>query len=186
MLAKTGDRRMVLWRAVDDEGEVLDILVQKRRNKAAAKKLLRRLLKNHGVSPESITTDKQPAYGAALREFEFSGRHRPGGMRANNRAKNSHLRSADASANSSGSRAKAQLSGSFHPMQRSTTSLTPSSISSAVQSSGSSASGRSGCGTRRRPLSERGRRFRKIVGRRINVSISFQPPSRNPRKIAAS
>ena len=91
MLAKIGGRRMVLWRAVDDEGEVLDVLVQKRRNKAAAMKLLRRLLKNHGVSPETITTDKQPAYGAAMREFELSGRHRPGGLRDNNRAENSHL-----------------------------------------------------------------------------------------------
>lgn len=91
MLAKIGGRRIVLWRAVDDEGEVLDVLVQKRRNKIAAIKLLRRLLKNHGVRPETITTDKQPAYGAAMRELDLSARHRPGGMRANNRAENSHL-----------------------------------------------------------------------------------------------
>lgn len=91
MLAKIGGKRMVLWRAVDDEGEVLDVLVQKRRNKAAAMKLLRRLLKNHGVHSETITTDKQPSYGAAMRELDLSNRHRPGGMRANNRAENSHL-----------------------------------------------------------------------------------------------
>ena len=52
---------MYLWRAVDDEGEVLDVLVQKRRNKPAALKLLRRLLKNQGIHPETITTDKLAA-----------------------------------------------------------------------------------------------------------------------------
>ncbi len=46
---KIGGRRMYLWRAVDDEGEVLDVLVQKRRNKHAALKLLRRLLRNTSI-----------------------------------------------------------------------------------------------------------------------------------------
>ena len=82
---------MWLWRAVDDEGEVLDVLVQKRRNKHAALKLLRKLLKNQGVHPESITTDKLASYGAAVRELGLKGVHRPGGMRENNRAENSHL-----------------------------------------------------------------------------------------------
>jgi putative transposase len=57
---------MWLWRAVDDEGEVLDVLVQKRRNAAAAMKLLRRLLKNQGPHPETITTDKLALYRSAL------------------------------------------------------------------------------------------------------------------------
>ena len=57
MVVRIGGQRMYLWRAVDDEGEVLDMLVQKRRNKAAARKLLRKLLKNQGVHPESIVTD---------------------------------------------------------------------------------------------------------------------------------
>jgi hypothetical protein len=52
MVVKIGGRRVYLWRAVDDEGEVLDVLVQKRRNKHAALKLLRRLLKNQGIHPE--------------------------------------------------------------------------------------------------------------------------------------
>ena len=56
---------MWLWRAVDDEGEVLNMLVQKRRNKAAAFKLFRKLLKNQGIHPESITTDKLASYRAA-------------------------------------------------------------------------------------------------------------------------
>jgi len=82
---------MWLWRAVDDEGEVLDMLVQKRRNKHAAMKLLRKLLKNQGIHPETITTDKLASYRAAARELGLTDRHRPGGMRANNRAENSHL-----------------------------------------------------------------------------------------------
>jgi transposase-like protein len=74
-----------------DEGEVLDVLVQKRRNKHAALKLLRKLLKTQGVHPESITTDKLASYGAAVRELGLTACHRPGGMRENNRAENSHL-----------------------------------------------------------------------------------------------
>jgi len=91
MVSKIGGRRMWLWRAVDDEGEVLDILVQKRRNKHAALKLLRRLLKNQGVHPQSITTDKLASYRAATPDLGLTSRHHPGGMRANNRAENSHL-----------------------------------------------------------------------------------------------
>ena len=91
MAVKIAGRRMYLWRAVDDEGEVLDVLVQKRRNKAAALKLLRRLLKNQGVHPETITTDKLASYGAAVWDLNLTNRHRPGGMRENNRAENSHL-----------------------------------------------------------------------------------------------
>ena len=91
MVVKIAGRRMYLWRAVDDEGEVLDVLVQKRRNKAAALNLLRRLLKNQGVHPETITTDKLASYGAAVWNLGLSDRHRPGGMRENNRAENSHL-----------------------------------------------------------------------------------------------
>jgi putative transposase len=91
MVVKIAGRRMYLWRAVDDEGEVLDVMVQKRRNAAAAMKLLRALLKNQGVSPEFITTDGLAAYGAAVAELGMERRHRPGGMRENNRVENSHL-----------------------------------------------------------------------------------------------
>jgi putative transposase len=82
--------RSYLWRAVDDEGEVLEILVQSRRNKRAALKLIRRLLKKQGFVPDVIVTDKLPSYGAALRELKLSKRHDFGG-RKNNRAENSHL-----------------------------------------------------------------------------------------------
>ncbi len=84
-----GGRRMYMWRAVDSEGEVPDVLVQRRRNKAAALKLIRKLLKKHRFSPSVIVTDKLGSYGAALRTVGFSGRHEQG-LRANNRAENSH------------------------------------------------------------------------------------------------
>lgn len=66
-------------------------VVQERRNKAAALKLLRKLLKNQGVHPEVIVTDKLTSYRAAARDLGLTGRHRSGGMRENNRAENSHL-----------------------------------------------------------------------------------------------
>jgi len=91
MVVKIRGQRMYLWRAVDDEGEVLDVLVQQRRNKAAALKLLRTLLRNQGVRPETITTDKLSSYRAATTVLGLAERHKPGGMRENNRAENSHL-----------------------------------------------------------------------------------------------
>ena len=91
MVVKIAGKRMWLWRAVDDEGEVLDCLVQKRRNTWAAVRLLRKLLKHHGVHPEAIVTDKLASYRAATRELNLSDRHRPGRMPGNNRAENSHL-----------------------------------------------------------------------------------------------
>ena len=81
---------MYLWRAVDSEGEVLDILVQSRRNKQAALKLMRKLLKKQGYAPNKVVTDKLPSYGAALRDLNMTGKHVTGG-RSNNRAENSHL-----------------------------------------------------------------------------------------------
>ena len=83
-------KRMYLWRAVDSEGEVLDILVQSRRNKTAALKLMRKLLKNQGFVPDAFITDKLPSYGAALKALGLS-RHHDFGGRKNNRAENSHL-----------------------------------------------------------------------------------------------
>ena len=90
-VVKISGRRMYLWRAVDDEGEVLDVLVQKRRNKHAALKLLKRLLRNTGIHPEAIVTVKRASYRAATKILHLQSRHRPGGMRENNRAENSHL-----------------------------------------------------------------------------------------------
>ena len=78
-----------LWRAVDDEGEVLDLLVQRRRHKAAAVKLMRKLLKKQGFAPHVLVTDKLRSYGAAKSEMGLSARHEQG-LRKNNRAENSH------------------------------------------------------------------------------------------------
>src|SRR5260370_4905577 len=78
-----------LWRAVDSGGEVLDLLVQRRRNKAAAIKLMRKLLKKQGFAPEVLVTDKLRSYSAAKSEVGLSARHEQG-LRKNNRAENSH------------------------------------------------------------------------------------------------
>jgi transposase-like protein len=83
-------RQFWLWRAVDDEGEVLDPLVQRRRGKAAAVKLMRKLLKKQGFAPELLVTDKLRSYSAARSEIGLSARHEQG-LRKNNRAENSHL-----------------------------------------------------------------------------------------------
>jgi putative transposase len=91
MVVKIGGRRMYLWRAVDDEGEVLDVLVQKRRNNAAALKLLRKLPKTQGIHPEAIVTDGLASYPAAMRLLGCKDRHRPGRLRHNNRVESSHL-----------------------------------------------------------------------------------------------
>jgi putative transposase len=89
MVVSINGQRMYLWRAVDSEGEVLDMLVQRGRDKAAAMKLLRKLLKRNALPPHLIVTDKLRSYGAALRELGFTGRHDQG-LLANNRAGNSH------------------------------------------------------------------------------------------------
>ncbi len=81
---------MYLWRAVDAEGEVLDMLMQSRRNTEAALRLMRKLLKNQGIPPQAIVVDGLRSYGAALRKL-IEERHRPGRLRENNRAENSHL-----------------------------------------------------------------------------------------------
>ena len=83
-------KRMYLWRAVDAEGVVLDVLVQSKRNTKAALKLMRKLLKRQGFSPDVIVTDKLPSYGAALGDLGMKDKHLTGG-RSNNRAENSHL-----------------------------------------------------------------------------------------------
>ena len=89
MFVSIGGRRMYLWRAVDAEGEVLEVLVQPWRDKRTALKLMRRLLKKQGVVPTTITTDKLGSYRAALRDLGLSSRHVTG-RRSNNRAENSH------------------------------------------------------------------------------------------------
>ena len=87
---KINGKMVYLWRAVDDEGAVLDIILQPRRNKKAAMRLLKKLLKNSGVLLERIVTDRLRTYLAALKDLNMTHLHDVGG-RKNNRAENSHL-----------------------------------------------------------------------------------------------
>ena len=89
MVVSVQGKRMYLWRAVDSEGEVLDLLVQPKRDTAAALRLMRKLLKKQGYAPDELVTDKLGSYGAAKRELRLSCRHEQG-LRKNNRAENSH------------------------------------------------------------------------------------------------
>lgn len=86
---KIGGKQMYLWRAVDDEGEVLDVLLQSRRNKPAAVKFLRRTLKTHQTTPRAVVTDKWQASMSAVRDVLPSS-EKLVGKRLNNRIENSH------------------------------------------------------------------------------------------------
>ncbi|MEY4783284.1 MAG: hypothetical protein RIR41_1219 [Pseudomonadota bacterium] len=91
MVSNIAGERVWIWRAVDDEGEVMDMIVQRRRDAGAALRFMRRLLKNQHVEPEVIVTDGLRSYGAALQRLDLGHLHRPGRLRDNNRAENSHL-----------------------------------------------------------------------------------------------
>jgi putative transposase len=82
-------KRHDLWRAVDQEGHILDILVQRRRDKQAAKTFFRKLLKGSTYVPRVIVTDQLKSYGAAMRELLPGVAHRQNRY-LNNRAENSH------------------------------------------------------------------------------------------------
>ena len=79
MVVSIQGRHLYLWRAVDSEGEILDMLVQP----------MRKLLKKQGFAPKVLVTDKLRSYGAAGRELRLSAHHEQG-LRQNNRAENSH------------------------------------------------------------------------------------------------
>ena len=86
---KIAGQKHWLWRAMDQDGLVLDILVQSRRDKRAAKRLLRKLLKRQCRAPRVMITDKLGSYGAAKREIMPGVEHRQH-KGLNNRAENSH------------------------------------------------------------------------------------------------
>ena len=73
---KIGRDRFWLWRAVDQDGIVLDEVLQRRRDKRAARRLLTKLLKKHGAIPKRFITDKLQSYGAAKRELVPGIEHR--------------------------------------------------------------------------------------------------------------
>jgi putative transposase len=89
VFVKINGERKYLWRAVDQDGMVLDILVQSRRDKAAARRFLRRLMKKTRTVPRVIVTDRLRSHGAAHREVMPSVEHRSH-KGLNNRAENSH------------------------------------------------------------------------------------------------
>ena len=72
MVIRIAGERMYLWRAVDHEGEVLDMLVQRRRDSRAALRLMRKLLKKQGFAPKSVITDKLRSYAAAFRRLRLT------------------------------------------------------------------------------------------------------------------
>jgi putative transposase len=88
VFCKINGEWVYLWRAVHQDGDALEVLVQKRRNAKAAKRFLRRLLKGLGYAPRAIVTDKLSSYVAAHSEVLPEVEHRRGG-RLNNRAENS-------------------------------------------------------------------------------------------------
>ncbi len=127
MFVSINGKRMYLWRAVDCEGEVLDILVQSRRDKKAALKLIRKLLKKQGFIPGTIVTDKLPSYGAALKDLGLS-RHHDFGGRKNNGSRILTCRFGSANDECSASSRPHQRNDFFPHMPPSTTHSTSSVI----------------------------------------------------------
>src|ERR1700759_2091313 len=89
MVVRIAGKRMYLWRAVDHEGEVLDMLVQSRRDSRAALRLMRKLLRKQKFVPKLLVTDKLRSHGSAFRQLQLTCPHEQG-LRKNNRVENSH------------------------------------------------------------------------------------------------
>src|SRR5262249_54369468 len=81
MVVRIAGKRMYLWRAVDHEGEVLDMLVQSRRDSRAALRLMRKLLRKQGFVPKLLVTDKLRSYGSAFRQLRLTCPHEQGSGR---------------------------------------------------------------------------------------------------------
>lgn len=91
MVSRIGGRHMYVWRAVDDEGEVLGTSVQRRRDAATATSFLQKLLRDQPIAPKSIVTDGLKSYVSAVDALRLRNIHHPGRLRENNRVENSHL-----------------------------------------------------------------------------------------------
>jgi putative transposase len=89
VFVKINGKQHYLWRAVDQDGEVVDVYLQAKRDGAAAKRFFRRLLRNHGCEPRKIVTDKLRSYGVAHRELIPETIHSTE-QYENNRAEQSH------------------------------------------------------------------------------------------------
>ena len=90
MFVSIGGKPMYLWRAIDQNGDILDVLVQARRNKNAALRLIRKLLKKTGRAPLVLVTDKLKSYAAAVRDLGLTVRHHQARWK-NNRIEGSHV-----------------------------------------------------------------------------------------------
>ena len=89
VFVKIGGKQHYLWRAVDQDGDVVDVFLQSRRDGAAAKRFFKRLLGSHGTEPRKIVTDKLRSYGVAHRDLIPEAIHVTERY-ANNRAEQSH------------------------------------------------------------------------------------------------
>lgn len=89
VFVKINGKQHYLWRAVDQDGEVVDVYLQARRDGAAAKRFFRRLLRSHGGEPRKIVTDKLRSYGVAHRKLIPETIHSTE-QYVNNRAEQSH------------------------------------------------------------------------------------------------
>jgi putative transposase len=89
VFVKINGKQHYLWRAVDQDGEVVDVFLQARRDGAAAKRFFKRLLRSHGGEPRKMVTDKLRSYGVAHRELMPDVIHDTS-QYANNRAEQSH------------------------------------------------------------------------------------------------
>jgi|HubBroStandDraft_4_1064222.scaffolds.fasta_scaffold264673_2 putative transposase len=122
-----------LWRAVDQTGVVLDVLVQRRRDKQAAKRLLRKLLKKQMRPPRVMITDKLASYGAAKRDVMPGIEHRQH-KGLNNRAENSHQPTRRRERQMKQFKSAARRNGSSQPTIRSITSSISAAITSLLPS----------------------------------------------------
>lgn len=128
MAVLIGGKHFWLWRAVDDEGEVLDLLVQRRRDARTAAKLMRKLLKNQGFAPETLVTDRLRSCGAGRRNSAYQ--HDMSKACARTTEPRIRIfRFVDASGRCSGSNHPDQRNGSYPFTPSSTTRSTFSAIS---------------------------------------------------------
>src|SRR5262249_15815133 len=138
IVVRIAGKQMYLWRAVDHESEVLDMLVQRRRDTRAALRLMRKLLKRQGFAPKLLVTDKLRSYACAFRRLRLTCPHGQG-LRKNNRAENSLRRCGGESAKCSGSSRLAPPSVFSACTPPSTTPSTSNAISSPARRCGYSA-----------------------------------------------